>query len=290
MFVVLQMSEIEDVPELITFLQRSSRSFAAIAQDQQDKLAKSMLSINVPVTFLGRYIENYKAAVSQHANAVDLLNEAHVREEAARKRVESLLEQQRALGLPAPPPVQQTPVLDDEDDDYEALSSSNLEINEFHQSHNEAQLELCRAETHCDEMKLEEQRLVGYVRKETRRLQFVERHQMLVRIHLFFFISNLQYVTDLYFLGLYGSVRERASCECRANKNDVARCFQLFGFIMRHNSPVLIVYIIVYFAHFILCNHAFTLSVVGIFSLLHFLRLGIETKIDLFCPPHFSYG
>jgi hypothetical protein len=188
------MSEFEQVPDLIKALQRSSSLFAAISQFQQEKLDRSILTISIPVAFLGRYVENYKVAIVQHSSSVEALNQAYIREENSRKRVESLLNQQRALGLPISPAVTAPIIMKEVDDeeDYESIQSSSLEMNEFQQASNEAQLELCRAETNCDEMKIEEQRLLGYLRKESRRLQFVERHQMLVSLSIlmnYFFIE-----------------------------------------------------------------------------------------------------
>ncbi len=184
------MSEFELVPDLIKNLQFVSSSLGSISQTQQDKLEKSLLKIAVPMTFLGRYIENYKASVAQHSSSLNALNEAHHREDIARKRVESMLEHQRLSGIAAVNSSTSVPQpafpIDEEDNDYESLPSSNFEINEIQRTTNEAQLELCQAESHCEEMKTEEQNILRFIRKESRRIQYIQRHQILVCLINFF--------------------------------------------------------------------------------------------------------
>lgn len=144
----MQLSEFEPVPCLVQVLQSTATRLSAWAQAQQDRFERSNVSVAIPAVFIGRFIERYKVTSAQHSEALDALNDAHSREQQARRRVDSFLEH----------PGQGT-----KEDELQ-----------------KAQLSLCEAETNSDTAKHDEQVILRNIRRESRRIARVARHQLMV--------------------------------------------------------------------------------------------------------------
>ena len=168
------MSESEPVPDLCLMLKTTSTHMLAISAQQQERLHNQHLRIVLRCSSLARFSESFKTATGQHAEALEQLNEAAVRELSAQQRVSSLTSQIQiniANG---------------------AVSSSNQETAErveLENQLNEAKLQLFDAESFTEFKKQEEESIITTLRTETTRIRQFESQQLMVLTNILMFGS-----------------------------------------------------------------------------------------------------